>query len=139
MVQNQGLQDTYRLDNFGLFRYRLLLAFLIGTMGFFLTVMNANLPHGNDAGRVAKLSDQQENGKEPFIVPIGINGTTDIMHKIWERSGCAPGIQQEKRVVLFVELNTWKHYYGSSPYKTGEYYVSATWVSFDVSEFSSTI
>lgn len=33
----------------------------------------------------------------------------------------------EDRKVLFVELHTWKDYYGPSKYKTGEYYVSATW------------
>lgn len=33
----------------------------------------------------------------------------------------------EGRKVLFVELHKWEDYYGPSKYKTGEYYVSATW------------
>lgn len=40
---------------------------------------------------------------------------------------CAPWIQPKRRKVLFVELHTWKKYYGPSKYKTGEYYMSATW------------
>jgi len=39
----------------------------------------------------------------------------------------APWISGENRKVLFVELHTWDVFYGSSKYKTGEYYVSATW------------
>ena len=39
----------------------------------------------------------------------------------------APWILGENRKVLFVELHTWDVYYGPSKYKTGEYYVSATW------------
>ena len=35
--------------------------------------------------------------------------------------------RRSKQKVLFVELHTWKDYYGPSKYKTGEYYVSATW------------
>jgi hypothetical protein len=39
----------------------------------------------------------------------------------------APWIAKKERRVLFVELHTWDLYYGPSKYKTGEYYVSATW------------
>ena len=40
---------------------------------------------------------------------------------------CAPWLPKKKRKVLFVELNTWDFYYGASKFKTGEYYMSATW------------
>ena len=40
---------------------------------------------------------------------------------------CASWIPLVDRKVLFVELHTWDMYYGPSKYKTGEYYVSATW------------
>ena len=44
-----------------------------------------------------------------------------------ESSICAKWIPSKRRKVLFVELNRWEDYYGGSKYKTGEYYVSATW------------
>ena len=53
---------------------------------------------------------------------------TDFM-KIYNSNStpqlAAPWIKERK--VLFVELHTWDVYYGPSKYKTGEYYVSATW------------
>ena len=42
-------------------------------------------------------------------------------------TSCAPWLPQKDKNVLFVELHTWETYYVPSKFKTGEYYVSATW------------
>mmetsp|Transcript_978 Transcript_978/g.1720 ORF Transcript_978/g.1720 Transcript_978/m.1720 type:complete len:141 (-) Transcript_978:3706-4128(-) len=49
------------------------------------------------------------------------------VHDFDEPGVAAPWIPKTQKKVLFVELHKWKDYYGPSKYKTGEYYVSATW------------
>jgi hypothetical protein len=64
------------------------------------------------------------NFKEIALEP---NQTKLLLSFDDEVSTCAGWIPPAKRKVLFVELHRWTDFYGPSKYKTGEYYMSATW------------
>jgi len=70
------------------------------------------------------------------VIPLDLTAMTDLnrpepsgvlISKASVEPTCAPWISSQERKVLFVELHSWAMYYGPSKYKTGEYYVSATW------------
>ena len=73
--------------------------------------------------------------KTTHVIPLDLTTTSnlkaseplDSITTIALESKCAPAIPVKDRRVLFVELHSWEKYYGPSKYKTGEYYVSASW------------
>jgi hypothetical protein len=78
---------------------------------------------------VTEMPIQTDDKLHHTCIPYNLTKTTTIALNSNEtkKFNCAALIPPEKRKVLFVELNTWADYYGRSKFKTGEYYVSATW------------
>lgn len=65
-------------------------------------------------------TDQPLLTTEPSSLPIADREGDGLLT-------CGEWIPAKRRKVLFVELHRWEEYYGASKYKTGEYYMSASW------------
>ena len=127
MAQDPKQKKSRQCVIWSLHKKNLILGLFFGSaVLLFLQKGNGKLPRVDHSEGLSKSSHECAETEQS----IESNQTTDIANNIWKGSNCARWIAEEQRIVLFVELNTWKHYYGKSKYKTGEYYVSATWVRF---------
>ena len=110
---------------------RELLVFFLGWFVVSYFILETSLDHSSStASNLSLVDDNEIRIKIPQTMGLADTNSLNNAGRLDSSSMeplCAPWIPSPNRKVLFVELHSWDMYYGPSKYKTGEYYVSATW------------